>query len=136
MSANTAYIDSVGLMSPLETAYESVLSFSVNPGALHIMGWASVPIHIIRIPSISRNCARIKSAPGLDACGITLEVPIFHRWGALIYQSNNYQNNWNGFVQSSSVGGSNKVPTGTYYYIVDLKDSGFIPFAGVIYVGT
>jgi hypothetical protein len=54
----------------------------------------------------------------------------------MIYESKDYQNNWNAFTHGSSVGGSDKVPTGTYYYIINLKDSGLKPFAGPIYVGT
>ena len=73
---------------------------------------------------------------GIELCGFTVELQIFNRWGAKIYESNNYQNNWNGFAHSSSIGKSDKVPTGTYYYIINLKDSGLKPFAGPIYVGT
>ena len=73
---------------------------------------------------------------GIEGCGFTVEVQIFNRWGALIYESKDYQNNWNAFVHGNSVGGSDKVPTGTYYYIINLKNSGLKPFAGPIYVGT
>ncbi|MEZ4797285.1 MAG: gliding motility-associated C-terminal domain-containing protein, partial [Flavobacteriaceae bacterium] len=73
---------------------------------------------------------------GIEGCGFTVEVQIFNRWGAMIYESKDYQNNWNGFVHGSSIGGSEKVPTGTYYYIITLKESGLKPFAGPIYVGT
>ena len=73
---------------------------------------------------------------GIENCGFTLEVQIFNRWGALIYKSDDYQNNWNGFNSKASIGSSNKVPTGTYYYIVELKGSGLNPLTGPIYVGT
>ena len=73
---------------------------------------------------------------GIDDCGYRIEVQIFNRWGAKIYQSNNYQNNWNGFAHGNSVGASGVVPTGTYYYIVKLIGSGLRPFSGPIYVGT
>jgi len=73
---------------------------------------------------------------GIEGCGFTVEVQIFNRWGAKIFESSNYQNTWNGLAHSSSVGNSDKVPTGTYYYIINLKNSGLKPFAGPIYVGT
>ena len=73
---------------------------------------------------------------GVEDCEFTIELQIFNRWGARIYNSNNYKNDWNGNAHSSSVGGSGKVPTGTYYYIVNLKDSGIAPFKGPIYVAT
>ncbi|MBT8274340.1 MAG: gliding motility-associated C-terminal domain-containing protein, partial [Bacteroidia bacterium] len=69
-------------------------------------------------------------------CDITVELQIFNRWGAKIYENNDYQNEWNGFVHSSSLGSAGQVPTGTYYYIVNLKGSGLKPMAGPIYVGT
>ena len=72
-------------------------------------------------------------------CGYTVEVQIFNRWGAKIYENFNYDsetNCWNGTSHSNSVGSSGKVPTGTYYYIVNLKGSGLKPFSGPIYVGT
>src|SRR5690606_28429728 len=71
-----------------------------------------------------------------DSCGFTVELQIFNRWGAMIYESKNYNGEWNGFSSNASIGGSNKVPTGTYYYVINLKNSGLKPFAGPIYVAT
>ncbi|MBO3116302.1 gliding motility-associated C-terminal domain-containing protein, partial [Winogradskyella sp. DF17] len=73
---------------------------------------------------------------GIEVCGFVIELQIFNRWGAKIYESNNYQNNWNGIANGSSVGGSGQVPTGTYYYVINLRNSGLEPFAGPIYVAT
>ena len=73
---------------------------------------------------------------GAKTCGSSVEVKIFNRWGAKIYETKNYQNDWNGFTHKNSVGGSAKVPTGTYYYIINLIESGLEPFAGPIYVVT
>ena len=73
---------------------------------------------------------------GVEDCGFVIELQIFNRWGAEIYKNNNYQNDWNGDAHGSSVGNSGKVPTGTYYYVINLKNSGLKPFAGPIYVAT
>ncbi|RXJ51353.1 HYR-like domain-containing protein [Gelidibacter gilvus] len=73
---------------------------------------------------------------GVENCGFTVELQIFNRWGAMIYESHNYQNDWNGAASKASIGNSNFVPTGTYYYVVNLKNSGLKPFAGPIYVAT
>ncbi|MGB1308620.1 MAG: DUF7507 domain-containing protein [Oceanihabitans sp.] len=73
---------------------------------------------------------------GVELCGYTIEIQLFNRWGSLIYESHDYQNNWNGQASKNSIGGKNTVPTGTYYYIVKLKNSGIDPIQGYIYVGT
>jgi gliding motility-associated-like protein len=43
-------------------------------------------------------------------------VLVFDRYGRQVYQSNGYNKSWDG-----AYGGS-KLPTGTYYYIIDLKN--------------
>ena len=73
---------------------------------------------------------------GIELCGFITDVKIFNRWGALVYESNNYQNDWNGKNNSSSIGSSQTLPNGTYYYIVVLNNSGLNPFTGPVYIGT
>ncbi|TYB79870.1 gliding motility-associated C-terminal domain-containing protein, partial [Bizionia myxarmorum] len=73
---------------------------------------------------------------GAENCGYSYDVQIFNRWGAIIYKATNYQNNWNGFAHKSSIGGADTVPNGTYYYIINIKNSGFKPVTGYFYVGT
>ncbi len=77
---------------------------------------------------------------GVEGCGFTYELQIFNRWGAKIYENFNYQNDWNGTAHKNSIGSSDKVPSGTYYYILKLTNSSdgleLKPFTGPIYVGT
>jgi gliding motility-associated-like protein len=47
---------------------------------------------------------------------------IYNRWGNLIYKAKDYQNNWTGECNVSGVNYGQKVPAGTYYYILDLND--------------
>jgi hypothetical protein len=61
---------------------------------------------------------------------------IFNRWGSKIYDNSNYQNDWNGAASSGSIGNSEFVPTGTYYYVLNIKNSGLDPVTGPIYVST
>ncbi|MFH4966376.1 gliding motility-associated C-terminal domain-containing protein, partial [Gaetbulibacter sp. M235] len=80
---------------------------------------------------------------GLDVlCGFKYDVKIFNRWGALVYESNDYQSNWNGNTGNGAIGSASKVPNGTYYYIVIIKNSdgtvsqGLEPLTGPVYIGT
>ncbi|UMB53477.1 choice-of-anchor L domain-containing protein [Lutibacter sp. A64] len=75
---------------------------------------------------------------GLEGCGFTYDVQIFNRWGKMVYQSNNYQNDWKGNFNTggATIGSSTELPTGTYYYIVNVLSSGFEPITGYIYLGT
>ncbi|WP_303317524.1 gliding motility-associated C-terminal domain-containing protein [Flavivirga abyssicola] len=86
---------------------------------------------------------------GIELCGFTAEVKIFNRWGALVFESNAYplikgvdrynkppSGSWEGTAHKSSVGNAGKVPNGTYYYIITLKDSGLNPITGPVYLGT
>ena len=73
---------------------------------------------------------------GVELCGFVLQIKIFNRWGALVYESNNYQNDWNGKSSGGSIGAAGTLPNGTYYYIVTLRESGLAPFTGPLYIGT
>ena len=56
----------------------------------------------------------------------TVDVLIFNRWGDKIFEAKNYQNDWAGEVQSNSLGSAKRVPTGTYFYIITVKELGVI----------
>ncbi|WP_345027371.1 gliding motility-associated C-terminal domain-containing protein, partial [Flavivirga jejuensis] len=73
---------------------------------------------------------------GIELCGFQYDVKIFNRWGALVYESDNYQNDWNGTTGKGAIGAAGKVPNGTYYYIVQLQNSGLNPVTGPVYLGT
>ncbi|WP_276924520.1 gliding motility-associated C-terminal domain-containing protein, partial [Imtechella halotolerans] len=74
---------------------------------------------------------------GIDPeCGFTFDVKLFNRWGDFIFESNNYQNNWNGQAPSGAIGAAGKIPTGTYFYIINVRNSGIKPITGYIYFAT
>ncbi|SKB94757.1 gliding motility-associated C-terminal domain-containing protein, partial [Salegentibacter salinarum] len=68
-------------------------------------------------------------------CGFTYDVKIFNRWGSKVYEAINYQNDWDGY-STNSVTSSNQLPSGTYFYILEIRNSGFAPIQGYIYLGT
>ena len=53
-------------------------------------------------------------------------VTIFNRWGENIFESNGYTKPWDGTYKGEAL------PSGTYYYIIDLNDPQFEPMTGPI----
>ncbi len=45
------------------------------------------------------------------------EIIIFNRWGNVVYQTKNYQNDWVGTTNVNLTVGGEELPTGTYYYV-------------------
>ncbi|WP_425290782.1 gliding motility-associated C-terminal domain-containing protein [Spirosoma linguale] len=60
----------------------------------------------------------------LVPASVTVQLEVFNRWGHLVYQNTNYQNDWDGTAnQGISVADSkNELPDGTYYYQIRLSD--------------
>jgi gliding motility-associated-like protein/uncharacterized repeat protein (TIGR01451 family) len=69
-------------------------------------------------------------------CDISVDVKMYNRWGVKIFEMENYQNDWNGISPTGSIGGSGLLPSGTYYYIITLVNSGLKPKEGYILLGT
>jgi len=76
---------------------------------------------------------------GIDDCGIP-NLKMFNRWGNLVFQSANYDSKkgrWRGTSGGGvTIGGDNKLPTGTYYYIIEFRNSGVRPITGHVYLST
>jgi gliding motility-associated-like protein len=68
----------------------------------------------------------------------TVDVQIFNRWGDKIFEAQNYQNDWEGTVQPNAIGSSDKITTGTYYYILRFKVDGELDqtITGYFYAAT
>jgi gliding motility-associated-like protein len=49
-------------------------------------------------------------------------LQVFNRWGNPVYFAKPYKNDWQGIPNVAGKTGSDKLPTGTYYYILDLGD--------------
>ena len=60
------------------------------------------------------------------------KLQIFNRWGNLIYTSSPYKNDWNGVSNSVDKTGTNKLPVGTYYYLLELGDDNKSIFKGFV----
>ncbi len=63
------------------------------------------------------------------------EITIFNRWGAKVYENNNYQNEWSGQSQNVMNIGGDQLPEGTYYYQIVLGGFDNTPDKGKLYTG-
>ncbi len=55
--------------------------------------------------------------------GRTVKLTVFNRWGNKVYQNDAYDNTWSGIPNVTGlIIGSNKLPQGTYYFIVEFED--------------
>ncbi|PKP19818.1 MAG: hypothetical protein CVU04_05145, partial [Bacteroidetes bacterium HGW-Bacteroidetes-20] len=58
---------------------------------------------------------------------------VFNRWGEKVFEANPYQSTWSGNCTTGISIGGDLLPTGTYFYVLDLKN-GSEPFKGTIYL--
>ena len=58
-------------------------------------------------------------------------VQIFNRWGNLIYTASPYHDDWDGKSNQGGTVGSDYLPSGTYFYVIDYKD-GEKPVSGYV----
>ncbi len=72
---------------------------------------------------------------GGEFCNYVFGLQIFNRWGQIVYESDDYGNNWSGFSPNNAFGSSNTLPSGTYYYIVTFPNQEIEPINGFIYLG-
>ena len=73
---------------------------------------------------------------GVEFCDFRFDVMIFNRWGAKVFEGQNYQNDWGGFSPSNAFGSNGMLPSGTYYYIIKVTNKDFEPVTGYIYIGS
>ena len=54
---------------------------------------------------------------GLENLSPQNELIVFNRWGQIVFKENNYNNDWSGYNNSSNSMFTDKLSSGTYYYI-------------------
>jgi gliding motility-associated-like protein len=70
---------------------------------------------------------------GLYDIFINHQLLVYNRNGSLIFTGNN-ETKWDGSINKGTGGQGNKVPVGTYYYVLKLNDPEYRPIAGWVYV--
>ncbi|PIB29819.1 Calx-beta domain-containing protein [Maribacter sp. 4G9] len=73
---------------------------------------------------------------GAEFCDSTFDVMVFNRWGNKVFEATDYQNDWGGYAPNNAIGQSGFLPTGTYYYIINVKGENTEQINGYIYIGT
>uniref|UniRef100_UPI0030C8346A T9SS type B sorting domain-containing protein n=1 Tax=Yeosuana marina TaxID=1565536 RepID=UPI0030C8346A len=62
------------------------------------------------------------------------KLEVYNRWGNIVYKKQGYRNDWDGTSNGRvTINESEKLPVGTYYYVLDLGD-GSKPKVGWIYI--
>ncbi len=123
----------VGGICPSETQ----VTITINDECVVLpCGLEDVIISKAVTPSTLDGVNDVFTVKGIEDCGFVIELQIFNRWGAKIYDNSNYNDDWHGQASGASIGNSGFVPTGTYYYVINLKNSGLRPITGPIYVSS
>jgi gliding motility-associated-like protein len=61
-------------------------------------------------------------------------IIIFNRWGNVVFETSNYQNNWIGTSNVNMTIGGEELPTGTYFYLFDTKTEKYGVMKGYVYL--
>jgi gliding motility-associated-like protein len=136
---SNALVNSIGEIQTELLDVVSSLIWSVDNG---VCGSSSDTLTITL-----RDCLTLKIpdaiSPNGDGVNDTFVIPniqsypnnslqIFNRWGALIFQANNYQNQWDGRSSHAATLGE-ELPVSTYYYVLDLGN-GENAYSGFVYL--
>lgn len=65
--------------------------------------------------------------------GRKVKLTVFNRWGNKVFEQSEYDNLWDGTANVSTlVVGKNKLPVGTYYYVMEYMDNKDKPVTGFV----
>jgi len=62
------------------------------------------------------------------------KLQVFNRWGNLVYETEGYNNDWDGSFSDDTSFGSGDLPIGTYFYIFDPNNSKDPRQTGYVYI--
>jgi gliding motility-associated-like protein len=72
---------------------------------------------------------------GLRDIFVNFKIEIYNRWGRLVWTGNNNSPDWDGFSNENFRLDTNISPKSTFYYVIDLNDSGYPePLVGWLYL--
>ena len=103
------------------------INLNVNPEACGIVaGCENIIVHNAFTPN-NDNTNEWFQIENIDQpCHLPNSIEIYNRWGVLVYEAKNYDNNNVKFTGVSNgrttVDKSSELPTGTYFYILHYSD--------------
>lgn len=72
---------------------------------------------------------------GLKNIFLNHSLSIYNRWGTLVWTGNNNTEEWDGNANQGILMGERNLPSGTYYYVLDLNDPGYDkPLMGYLFL--
>jgi gliding motility-associated-like protein len=71
---------------------------------------------------------------GLRDIYLDYKLKIFNRYGQQIWEGSNEDEEWNGVANMGLAATQQKLPTGTYFYILELNDGESAPYSGYVYL--
>ncbi len=72
---------------------------------------------------------------GLKDIFSNYKIEIYNRWGTLVWTGNNLSEEWDGYANKGLLLDNNRIPSGTYYYIIYLNDPDYKePLVGYLYL--
>ena len=72
---------------------------------------------------------------GLKDIFLNHKISIYNRWGKLVWTGNNNSNEWDGFANNGLLIDDKQIPSGTYYYVIELNDAEYNePLTGYLYL--
>ena len=72
---------------------------------------------------------------GLRDVFLNFHLSIYNRWGTLIWTGNKNVPDWDGYANEGVIRNHSEVPSGTYYYLLDLNDKNYPkPLAGYLFL--
>ena len=72
---------------------------------------------------------------GLKDIFLNHKISIYNRWGKLVWTGNNNSNEWDGFANNGLLIDEKQIPSGTYYYVIELNDAEYNePLNGYLYL--
>ena len=72
---------------------------------------------------------------GLKDIFLNHKISIYNRWGKLVWTGNNNSNEWDGLANNGLLIDEKQIPSGTYYYVIELNDAEYNePLTGYLYL--